>query len=62
MGMLLTSLLSGLQEVGSIIGKVGASFYSVCPLQPETSGLERKQQPLGLRAIFCSVSCRKERL
>lgn len=37
MGMLLTSLLSDLQEVGSIIGKVGALFYSVCPLQPETS-------------------------
>lgn len=60
--MLLTSLLSGLQEVGSIIGKVGALFYSVCPLQPETSAYERKQQLLGLRAILCFVSCRKERL
>lgn len=54
-GTSLTPLLSYLQEVGSIIGKVGAQFCSVCPLQPEASVQETWHQPLRLRAFlyFC---------
>lgn len=57
-GHLLIPLLSCLQEVGSIIGKVGAGLCSVCPLKPQTSV---RPQPLRPEPPSVSPTERRDR-